>query len=310
MTLVLVASNDQQVIQVSDRRLTGLAGPDVLPRNKALIIHLADGRLVMGFTGLARAGTFRTGEWMIDAFAEAAAQAGRTMAASIERFREIATEEFARSKRLQAVADRRLTFILTGFLDQLPHPVQVAAAVTNFEHFDGSPANAAPDAAFRANYWLEEPVDGEVAPTWLEAVGARNALDLADIRGLKDMLVGRVAAEEIRDRMVEIIRAASDRPTAAGTVGRDLSSITLFRHQRAPLAGYHPAQAADIWFGVSALDIASDQGHTMVRDVQFRPDAFPGYPPILPPERHHEACPCASGLPYKECCGGPPAVRP
>lgn len=302
MTLVVVASNDQQVIQVSDRQLTGESGPDVLPRNKAVIVHLSDGRLAMGFTGLARAGRFRTDEWMLEAFAKAAAQADRTTGATIERFRALATERFE-PHRWHEVADRRLAFIFAGYLNQRPHPVGVAAIVSNFEDFHGGPPRSRARPEFHANYWEDEAPEDKRVPIWVEAVGARAAVTPAEVAELHRLLVARAAAEEIRTCMIDLVRAAAARPAAGRTIGVDLSSITLYRDDRAPVAGYHPRDATDIWFGVSVLDVTSAEGHTMVRDVQFRADAFPGYPPILPPARHGEPCPCGSGIPYRQCCG-------
>lgn len=60
MTLVLSLLNESVAIHLSDRRLTGRNGPVTDEANKTIFLNAFDCRLVMGFSGLARAGNIDT----------------------------------------------------------------------------------------------------------------------------------------------------------------------------------------------------------------------------------------------------------
>ena len=70
MTFILTLGNGDQVIQLSDRRLTvdGTLHDD--ESNKAGVLISDDARLAFGFTGLARIGSFATQQWLAAALNE------------------------------------------------------------------------------------------------------------------------------------------------------------------------------------------------------------------------------------------------
>lgn len=65
MTLILGLANQQQVILISDRRLSVNGKVVEDESNKAATLNLQDARLAVGFTGLARAGRFQTRRWLL-----------------------------------------------------------------------------------------------------------------------------------------------------------------------------------------------------------------------------------------------------
>ena len=68
MTLVISCVTPSHVVQVSDRRLTWLTGPDAGQvaddnRNKALVVC---NRIIIAYTGLAEIANHKTDEWLLD----------------------------------------------------------------------------------------------------------------------------------------------------------------------------------------------------------------------------------------------------
>ena len=72
MTLIVVGMNSGYLVQLSDRRLSAGGRPVEEESNKSLLVHLSDGRLAMGYTGLATYGGFETATFLTDVILEAA----------------------------------------------------------------------------------------------------------------------------------------------------------------------------------------------------------------------------------------------
>jgi hypothetical protein len=72
MTLVLSLLNESVAIHLSDRRLTGRRGPVTDEANKTIFLNAFDSRLVMGFSGLARAGNIDIEERILNLLLESA----------------------------------------------------------------------------------------------------------------------------------------------------------------------------------------------------------------------------------------------
>src|SRR6266496_2519895 len=90
--------NLQQVVLVSDRRLTrnGVNFED--QSNKAFVFVCRDARLAVAYTGLAELGTFLTRQWLPEALMESAAPDFRMGPIIEQRFAERATRDFANLK--------------------------------------------------------------------------------------------------------------------------------------------------------------------------------------------------------------------
>src|SRR2546423_57294 len=96
MTLILALGNPHQVIQISDRRLTSNGRVSIQPENKTTFLHLQDARILCGFTGLARAGSFRTAQWVLDTLL-GCVEPDDLAFKTLERFTDRATEEFQKN---------------------------------------------------------------------------------------------------------------------------------------------------------------------------------------------------------------------
>ena len=77
VTLILVAMNSDYLVQLSDRRLSAGGQPVEEESNKSLLVHLSDGRLAVGFTGLATYRGFETATFLTDVMLERPNQTSR-----------------------------------------------------------------------------------------------------------------------------------------------------------------------------------------------------------------------------------------
>ncbi|MDP9376176.1 MAG: hypothetical protein M3P40_01110 [Actinomycetota bacterium] len=138
MTLILALSNPDYAIQISDRQLTAVGGPVQPGENKTTLLTCLDARLLVGFTGLARANGFRTARWLLDALADAAPP-DYFAEGIVKRSVRIASDTFKTPaiRRLRP-RDRRLSVMFTGFAYWADPPLQVSALVSNFQDFANS----------------------------------------------------------------------------------------------------------------------------------------------------------------------------
>jgi hypothetical protein len=73
MTLILTLGNREQFIQLSDRRLSSTDGKPLDDESdKAIHFVCANARFLVGFTGLAHAGTFHMHTWLIESLSACA----------------------------------------------------------------------------------------------------------------------------------------------------------------------------------------------------------------------------------------------
>jgi hypothetical protein len=312
MTLVLALGNNDQIIQISDRRLTDSKGePCVLPECKGMILTLEDSRLLFGFAGLARAGRFRTGKWILDAILEAAAEDHLALG-TVERFTQIASERWLKPD-LQAVPQesRGLSVLFTGYNDTHPQPNLISAIVTNFQNFE-SGRDEEPWDEFKTTYWgIGDLVPAEEA-TFLQRIGAWIAMDdIGDGEKLRRMLVERRSAEAITDAAVGVVREIAGRPAARGVIGTELNSAVLpAQRVNVSLAdgialqmGFHPDGASHAVRGPNQV-ISTREAQLAISDSKFAADEPSSTRPVAVQKvGRNKPCPCGSGKKYKRCCG-------
>jgi len=310
MTLVLAVANSDQVVQVSDRQLTNSDGrPCVLPENKATILTLTDARLLCGFAGLARVGAFRTGRWIVDALT-AAASGNHLAHGTVERFTEAATERFLRPDLASVPPEHRgLSVLLTGYRDVLDRPKLIAALVTNYQNAETG-QDELPWKDFRVTYWSAR--DDEATPTYIQRIGQWVAWRAADERRLRVTLEQRRPVDALIDLAVGVTREIAGRPTAGGTIGRDLSSAVLppirppglDRGEIPLISGFHPNGAAHVWHGVNQVISIADGPQLAVMDPQLEPlEKTPGTVIATRKVGRNKPCPCGSRKKYKKCHG-------
>jgi hypothetical protein len=313
MTFVLALGNCDQVIQISDRKLTDARGnPCVLPENKATILTLPHGRLLVGFAGLARAGSFRTGIWIPEALAGAGKAANHELLGTVERFTEAVATRF-REPDLQAVPRRHraLSILFTGYNDYRPPPNLIAAWVTNFQNLE-SRQDEEPWEDFKVTRWWFKPEIPAEEATYIQRIGAWLAMDdNRDRADFRQMLEERRSADAIINAAVGRVREMAARPAAEGRIGRELSAAIVPAPRPAgiergefPLQfGFHPEGASDVLLGVS--EVVSLPGMEAIIGVPEFRDVGPegSRPTWVQKVGRNKPCPCGSGRKYKHCHG-------
>jgi SEC-C motif len=113
-------ANERYSILLADRRITVDGEPTEDEFNKVCVLLCDDARVAIAFTGLATCQGFNTSDWLVDTLAEI----GRTSGNIVEILTELAIRIKDKLKGLLA-NDKRLSFLITGFVywEQEPHPV-------------------------------------------------------------------------------------------------------------------------------------------------------------------------------------------
>lgn len=138
MTLILSIGNTDQVIQISDRRLSMSQKVITDDSNKATVLVCRNGRFAVGYTGIAlsRHKTFRTQEWLINSFMDCASPDYAIYELS-ERFKKKASYDFKHIPFLKGLSPsaKRLSVMLSGYLTHRSRPLIANIIVTNFQDF-------------------------------------------------------------------------------------------------------------------------------------------------------------------------------
>jgi|ERR1035437_653376 hypothetical protein len=171
MTLILTLGNSDQMIQVSDRRLSWEGNVVEDESSKAGLLTCSNARLGFGFTGLAKFGEFRTRDWLLDTLLKSGPPEF-TAKDILERLRLRASETFRLDPALSSShrAHRRLSIMFSGYLYHHVPPLAAFAILTNFQDFQSGQDRAEAWDEFRLEFASERrPWDGE--PTLIQRVG-------------------------------------------------------------------------------------------------------------------------------------------
>jgi len=305
MTLIIAAGNTEQFIQVSDRRLTsnGILKED--ESNKAIILTCGNARLSVGFTGLAKAGSFDTREWLLKTLNECAPP---DYAADqiIKRFTEKATKEFSQNPNLKSLPSvhKRLSFMFTGYLYHHEPPIGALAIVSNFQNIDLNTVLSKSSDEF--NYYFREesrPNDGKIALFF--TIGTLPPVPKQDIQIIKELVEGKKPAQAIVDKLVDIIRKLSDHPSAGKTIGKQLNSITIPRDWTLAVeSNYHSETVKMETYMPDQVMVVSNKLHMNVSNIRIEPVDPSSTPPMSGPKlKSKQPCWCGSRKKYKYCHG-------
>ena len=200
MTLILTLGNSDQVIQVSDRRLSWQGKVVEDESSKAGLLTCLNARLAFGFAGLAKYGSFSTRDWLLKALMDSGPPEF-TAKEVLERLRVRVSDTFRLDPALRVAQreDKRLSIIFSGYLYHHSPPLAAFAILTNYQDLDSGQDE--PDAwdEFRLELASEgRPCDGE--PTLIQRVGNWRAMTGDDERALRGLLEDRKPARAIIDR--------------------------------------------------------------------------------------------------------------
>lgn len=286
--------NERCVIQISDRRLTSNGKLIDDEANKAIALTTPDARLTVAFTGLAKAGSFHTRDWLMDAIHDVA-RSDQSAEGIIKRLANVATKKFTETDAVRDVpqASRRLDIVFGGYsLGSVP-PKMFYANVSNLRG-DGTIGK------FDVEWWIERR-PFERSPTFLRSAGFDVATDDKNaahvIKALQKMIDPQDLLAVLHSHAVKV----ADSPASKGMIGKQFDTIIVDRDGADPIAlGYESDIAKPVSFSPSTITIAGPGQIMMTKDLKFwtdDPDAV-----VVVPRVHRNApCPCGSGKRYREC---------
>lgn len=296
MTFALVAANADQIIQVSDRRLTSWNG-SVLVEDSGKAGHLLcdDASVLYCYTGLATFRNFKTSIWLMESLQSASRKDSR-FRELIEHFAELATEQFASNQDVLSapIKQRRLTVMLSGYTASGHIMI---ALISNFQDFFNRVDH--PEAQRKFTVYCEKSnMPATENPTLCQAIGAFGAATSTDEQELRKMLKERVHHQAITNKAVAIVTSISDRHRSGGTVGKRLNTGRIdYMSPSMAYAGYESDIVED---GMPLLDMVDGRTNgtgLLVAQTQLTADRS-----VIFPKVHRNApCPCGSGKKYRLC---------
>jgi hypothetical protein len=316
MTLIISAGNSDNFIQLSDRRLSfngTLVDDDC---NKATVLVCKNARFAVGFTGLARYGSFETQSWL----AETLCNCGPPdfdAKSILDRFAEKATSDFHSRPDLRAAPalHKRLSIMFTGFLYNQTTPRGALALISNFESLDNAIVHKTAQERFHAYYHVE-PRPNPPRMKLFHSVGFANlGLFATDFNEAIDMVVDKLPPRDIEWKLVSYIRKISRHPSSANTVGEQISSVVIPSNRRQGFAcSYFPTSARVETCLADFVCAISHEKLIAFKDVNMSLSGpFKGSPIVGPKLKSNQPCWCGSGQKFKRCHGSKlrsPALPP
>jgi hypothetical protein len=304
MTAILALVNKRHAIQLSDRRLTAHDRKVVEEHsNKATVLTCANGRFAVGYTGLARVGRFRTQHWLLDALLECGPPEFGIFE-MMKRFLERAKQDFASlpDLRLLVSSRKRLTIMLTGYAYRDGRAFGANILITNFQ--DWKTGKDLPEAS--PDFWDHVEVEKDDSPPQVECIqriGAWKSITGEELHQLRVMLREDKPIQAIVDKGCAVLLRAAERPSAAGTVGKEIMSVVVpSAADQGVSAVLKPGASTDVAVLTDQV-VARPDLRIVMRDMTFGPVApVPGKPFLKAGPKRNDPCPCGSGKKYKKCC--------
>lgn len=301
MTLAIVLANSDQIIQVSDRRLTWNGELRDEASNKAGHILCNDASILYCFTGLACIGEHQTIKWLQDALYQIAQKGIHDYYSLTDHFSRIATKHFKESHTIQKLPleGRALSVLFTGYT---PDGFIISTLVSNFEYFEGTDctkthANVQGDfSIFRIKSCY--PRSENENPTYIKAIGQHKFIDTPIKLELQNMLQDRLPAEVIRQKAISLIQKMSNDGKTGGTVGKRINTARLqWNDPISPISGYASDIVENVMPNIDRSDLRSGKPLFQISGVQLSASE-----PFVFPNVHRNApCPCGSGKKYRHC---------
>lgn len=220
MTLIITALADDAIVQVSDRRLTGVDG-SVYSESavKAICVDCADARFSIAYTGLAEIDTTPTDYWLVD-FLTCSRATLKTFPELVYSVAEFATERF---RQLRHLGNRRgLTLVFSGF----GPPGAALALVSNQKDSSGRWLPAVADL-FEAGFWLRNNRVSRKLALMVNGAEAAVTPDLKDaLQRIGKRSLDRSPEARI-DVLVQVLRRAAKQPSHGRLIGNDCMGVIV-----------------------------------------------------------------------------------
>lgn len=305
MTMILSLGNRDHLIQLSDRRLT--AGCKICDEEcgKSGVMFLADGRFSFGFTGIARTLGLEMRKWLLKALSDSALpdyQAYNTL----KRFEAKATDLFKNHPNLANISpsDKRLTILFSGYLYFHNPPMLVCSLISNFQNPALNKSSPIACDSFFSSFTSEKkPRTDKIS--WVQRVGAWQAMNPEDIDSIRNLLVQRKPHKAIIEKATNIMLQMADNPKSKGTIGKQLNWIAIPADPSKEVeVGYYSDFLTHTIWSPCVVVATGDNCHMswdepMIEAVNPKDTPFMAVRKV----RKNAPCPCGSGKKYKKCHG-------
>ncbi|WP_373506591.1 hypothetical protein [Thiocapsa sp.] len=241
MTIILALGNRQQVIQLSDRRLSRNGRLVDDESNKSGILFCPDARLAFGYTGLARYGSFKTIDWLLHALHDAGPPTFLVHDV-MEKLKANATRTFREHPALKAAPReaKKLSLMFSGYVYLRSGPQQGYALLSIYVNWQTGYQFESTQDDFNILYSTE--IDVASNPTFIQRIGNWHGISEKDILAFRQLLVEGRPSEGIVNIAVDYLRELADRPSSANCIGKQLSAILLPSDAQQPVEmSYHSA---------------------------------------------------------------------
>lgn len=277
MTQLIALANNRYSILLADRRITVDRRPVEDEFNKVCVLFCYDARVVISFTGLATYEAFNTSDWLVDTLSEIGDQT--------EAFAEIlsALAQRARSKFKELlVKDRRLTFLITGFVYWEPAPRPIAYVLSNFSNTDSL---------------VDEFVLRSIAPSdalIVEVAGAISQLPPAVESSVRKLLESNLDPSSVLRFAVKQLQNIASNGKSLGLVGTQSNSAIVPALPNTTITTtYHSAFNSNTAYG---CNVVYTRGMRVYGSEIFSATIMAG-----PEIRKKDPCWCGSGQKFKHC---------
>ncbi len=302
MTIIFAIGNSDQVIQISDRRLTG--GGRILAEeaNKAALIISDHARLTLGFTGIASYQGFDVFKWLLIQLHEAAPP-DFNISDTINRFVVRITERFSKLHELRTVnpKDKALSLIFSGYIYPNGLPKLAFCVVSNY--FNAATGNTFESTSEEFNVCFYENSMSEANPILLQRIGNWRGVCSEDEDRLRKAALERLPARAITDIGFSVVSSIADRMRSSGSIGRQITSISIPSDMSVGAkSGYHSAIIKPETY-MPAIVYLMPKQHLTVDNINVAPVDKNSPPLSVPKVKRGHPCPCGSNLQYRNCHG-------
>lgn len=302
MTIIISLGNNDQMIQISDRRLSANGEMIEEESNKAGILVCNNARMTFGYTGLAKYGKFSTIKWLLKSLHESATP-DYTIGEMIERLKVTATETFKNQPDLRFAnkQHKKLAVMFSGYLNIDGSFKQGCAILSNYHDFKTNNAFSIAQDDFQVNY--SSATKGVEWPTLVQRVGNWRAMTNGHIEELREFLIQKKPPEAVIGKTIELIKKMSDSPKSAGSIGKQLMCVTIPRDLNSNIeCSYYSNYAKPETF-FPAIVYAMPSQHMVVENISVQPVESTTPPLSVPKVSKNTPCPCGSLKKYKHCHG-------
>lgn len=302
MTIILALGNNDQVIQISDRRLSNNGRMLEEESNKVGVMTCINARVAFGYTGIARYHSFRTFDWLLTALSEAGPP--DYIAHSIlERLKENATQTFQEhpALRLAPRSAKKLSILISGYVYGNGRPQLGYAVISNYVDLNTGHQFDTTQDNFTSRFFSA--IDVSTNPTLIERVGNWHGISERDMYQLRQILNERKPCKAILDVAIDLLRELSDRPESANSIGKQLTSISISPNLQEPvLTDYHSNVVMRGSYMPANVVLLPNQSFT-ISNISIAPVEDDTPPMSVPKVNKNAPCPCGSRIRYKNCHG-------